>query len=80
MSAFHGVDDVYAMPAARFFALAWRLSAYRGVMRERVIAAQETGGASSRATSITASSRQVNPGTRATIQADPAFAGIFSFS
>lgn len=40
MSAVHRVDDIQAMPAARFFRFAHRLAAYRGVMRERAIALQ----------------------------------------
>lgn len=44
MSVFHRVDDIRAMPAARFFQLAYRLDAYRGVMRERAIAWQHEHG------------------------------------
>ncbi len=33
MSAFHRIDDIYSMEAARFFRLATRLPAYKGVMR-----------------------------------------------
>lgn len=40
MSAVHRVDDIWSMPSARFFRLAWRLPAYRGVMRERALTAQ----------------------------------------
>lgn len=35
MSAFHRVDDHLAMPGPRFFSLAHRLPAYRGVLRLR---------------------------------------------
>jgi hypothetical protein len=44
MSAVHRVDDIWAMPAARFFRLAWRLPHYRGVMRDRVLALQREQG------------------------------------
>ena len=40
MSAVHRVDDIYSMPAPKFFSLAWRLPHYQGVMRDRVIALQ----------------------------------------
>jgi hypothetical protein len=40
MSAVHRVDDIRAMPAPRFFAMAWRLPHYQSVMRDRVIALQ----------------------------------------
>ena len=33
MSAIHGIDDIYSMEAGRFFAFAYRLPAYQGVMR-----------------------------------------------
>jgi len=35
-SVFHRVDDVSAMPARRFFSLAVRLVAYKGVLRARI--------------------------------------------
>jgi hypothetical protein len=79
MSAIHRVDDIWSMPGARFFRLAWRLPAYEGVMRARVMQAHETPRGAPQPARRAAPSRQVNPGTRATIQADPAFRGIFSF-
>ncbi len=33
MSAFHRIDNIWAMDGPRFFYLAYRLTAYRGVMR-----------------------------------------------
>lgn len=33
LSAFHRIDNIWAMNGPRFFALAYRLPAYRGVMR-----------------------------------------------
>lgn len=33
MSAIHGIDNIWAMGGPRFFAWAYRLSAYQGVMR-----------------------------------------------
>jgi hypothetical protein len=40
MSAIHRVDDIWSMPAAKFFRFAWRLPCYRGAMRERALAEQ----------------------------------------
>jgi hypothetical protein len=41
MSAIHRIDDMYALPAAKFFALAQRLPAYQGVVAVR-LANQDT--------------------------------------
>jgi hypothetical protein len=86
MSVFHRVDDIWAMPPARFFMLAYRLPAYRGAMREvalaeqrdrepegRPVAARPTAAPAPRAPA--ASNRPV---TKAALH-DPAFKGIFSF-
>jgi hypothetical protein len=35
LSAFHRIDDMWAMEAGRFFRLAYRLPAYQGAMRAR---------------------------------------------
>ncbi len=43
LSAIHRIDDMYALSSRRFFRLAYRLPAYRGVMRMRVEAAQAEG-------------------------------------
>ena len=40
MSVFHRVDDIWSMPARKFFPLARRLHSYQGAMRERVLAEQ----------------------------------------
>lgn len=87
MSALHRVDDIWSMPAQRFFKLAWRLPAYRGVMRERVMADQrENEQANPTAPPVesyesapSASQRRVVPATRAVLESNPAFAGIFAF-
>lgn len=42
MSAVHRIDDMWAMPGWRFFQLAERLAAYRGVMRARLETEQAT--------------------------------------
>ena len=69
-----------------FFRLAFRLTAYQGVMRERAIgqARQEQEGPRAPAQSGYQPTpgrqpRQVVPGTKVALQAEPAFAGIFSF-
>ena len=41
MSVFHRVDDVYAMPAPRFFAFAYRIAAYDGMLARRIEAENE---------------------------------------
>jgi hypothetical protein len=88
-SVFHRVDDVGAMPSATFFALAPRLSAYQGAMRARVAAEmaeeedQEGPGVPvpQMPPPVAADGRPVNMvgGSRAELQMEPSFAGIFSF-
>ena len=82
MSVFHRIDDVTALDGPRFFRLAWRLSAYTGVMQARVVAESEAD--HDRPTAPSAdpyrgSPREVNPGTKASLMAEGAFQGIFSF-
>lgn len=86
MSVFHRVDDIWAMPPARFFRLAYRLPAYRGVMREVALAAQRDQEPEDRpvaARTAPAPARRQpaardRPVTKAALH-DPAFKGIFSF-
>lgn len=42
MSVFHRVDDMYLLPARRFFRLAGLLPAYDGAVRRALLADQET--------------------------------------
>jgi len=88
MSAVHRVDDVRSMPAPRFFALAWRLPHYQGVMRDRVIALQREqeddpqpgpaqGGG--RRTQARQSAADARPVTEAALS-DPLMSKIFDFS
>lgn len=83
LSAFHRIDDLWSMPAPRFFKLAWRLPAYAGVMQSRALAEQQRDQPSSPAASARAPSdrrgQEINPGTRASLMAEPAFAGLISF-
>jgi len=81
MSVFHRVDDITVMPGRAFFRLAYRLPAYEGVMRARVLAEQEDQQPRSdhQPAAPRPQAREINPGTQATLQGDPAFAGIFSF-
>lgn len=86
MSAFHRVDDIWSMPPARFFSLAWRLPCYRGVMRERVLAEQRDGEAARPAAQSQGqaprgvSPRAPEPVTEAAVAADPDVLGrLFSF-
>lgn len=39
-SRFHRIDDIYQMDGPRFMRLAWRVSAYQGVMALRLNAQQ----------------------------------------
>lgn len=84
MSVFHRIDDVLAMDGPAFFKLAWRLPAYTGVMQARAIEESESSApaqpAAQRPFTYGATARQdINPGTKTTLMAEPAFAGVFSF-
>lgn len=80
---FHRVDDMYAMPAATFFALAPRLAAYQGAMRARLQAeAAESEDAPPPSPAMPAqvgTGPQMVGASRAELQSEPSFAGIFSF-
>ena len=78
MSVFHRVDDITTLDGPTFLRRAWRLPAYQGVMRARLLAEQEDQDEPG-ARSAPSGDRQTNPGTRATLMADPALKGIFSF-
>ncbi|WP_042400215.1 hypothetical protein [Streptacidiphilus carbonis] len=83
MSVFHRVDDITALDGPTLMRLAWRLPAYEGAMRSRVMAEQEENPSPSpqgRVSAPRGESREWNPGTQATLQADPALKGIFSFN
>jgi hypothetical protein len=41
LSAFHRIDDLYALDGPRFFRLAVRLTSYAGVMQARAVALEE---------------------------------------
>jgi hypothetical protein len=77
LSVFHRIDDPSTLDGPRFFRLAWRLAAYQGVMQARVTAEQQASEPQQRPFEYGAP--DINPGTQATLQADAAFAGVFSF-
>lgn len=88
MSAVHRVDDIYSMPAPRFFRLAWRLPHYRGVMRDRVMELQREQEDEPRAAPAPSSERRgparkqaasPQPVTEAALS-DPVMSKIFEFS
>lgn len=79
MSVFHRIDDITALDGPTFFRLAWRLPAYEGAMRLRVQEAHDAEPSSARAPSDSPGGTAWNPGTKATLMADPALAGVFSF-
>jgi hypothetical protein len=78
LSVFHRIDDPYLLDGPRYFRLAWRLAAYQGVMQARVAAEQRASEPQQRPFEYGAPA-DINPGTKTTLQADPAFAGVFSF-
>ena len=78
-SAIHGIRDMLALPGPVFFSLAYRLSAYQGVMALRAAEqeqedAPDAPGAPQRRMPPP---EQVTP--KAVLQYDSAFKGIFSF-
>lgn len=84
MSALHRIDDITSLDGPRFFRLAWRLPAYEGAMRARLQAERDEQPRQSAAGAPlgpppSAGSAEWNPGTKATLQADPSLKGIFSF-
>jgi hypothetical protein len=89
MSALHRVDDIRPMKPTRFFALAWRLPYYAGVMQARAMAARQDDAPPGRQPARAVAPRTPQPGrrevpaTRTALQSDPAFkaggVSIFSF-
>lgn len=79
LSVFHRIDDPHLLDGPRYFRLVWRLAAYQGVMQARVNAQQQAPEPRQRPFEYGAPAGDINPGTQTTLQADPAFAGIFSF-
>lgn len=82
-SVFHRVDDIWALPGPVFFKRAWRLPAYRGVMRERYLAERDEE-QPARPTRAAAPAgrpppRHVVPATKTALSSEPGFSGIFSF-
>jgi hypothetical protein len=85
-SVLHGVRDITTLSGRAFLRLSFRLTAYQGVMRERftaMVQEQENGPSQAPAVSYPAAQQRpgasVVPATKAALQAEPAFAGIFSF-
>jgi hypothetical protein len=80
MSVFHRVDDITALSGRTLFRLATRLPAYEGAMRVRAQEAKDSDpGLASPGPRGDADGAEWNPGTRATLMADPALKGLFSF-
>ena len=82
MSVFHRVDDIGALDGPKFFRLAWRLPAYQGVIRARLLAEREDRRetpSSDRPAASPTGARDWNPGTKTTLMADPALKSLFSF-
>lgn len=82
MSVFHRVDDISDLPGPLFFKRAHRLTAYQGVMQARAnetAAEAERPAAGQQSYSSGTSRQDINPGAKATLMAEPAFQGVFSF-
>jgi len=81
-SAIHGVRDIASMPGRVFFRLAFRLTAYQGVMRERITSAlQEQEGTPQPQYGAPRHREGVTeiPATKAALSSHPDMADIFSF-
>ena len=78
-SAVHGIRDMLALPGPVFFAFAYRMSAYQGVMAARAAEQEDDGprAAQEPPPRRTAPDEQVTP--KVVLQTDAAFKGIFSF-
>lgn len=78
-SAIHGIRDMLSLPGPVFFSLAYRLSAYQGVMALRAAEQEpETApGPQEPPPRRAAPVEQVTP--KAVLQHDAAFKGVFSF-
>ena len=81
-SVLHRVDDVGLVPAVTFFMLAARLPAYQGVMRAVVAAEASEDEEGPQAPPPVPQQPGVSMvgGSRAELQSEPSFAGIFSFN
>lgn len=80
MSVFHRVDDIGEIPGPLFFKRAHRLAAYQGVMQARVNEnAQGDQRPAQQPLTYSATGQDINPGVKATLMAEPAFQGVFSF-
>lgn len=89
-SVFHGIRDITTLDGPAFFRLAFRLTAYQGVMAARRATAMHAEQAQDPGRAMAGAQggpmyggeqqRRVTPSTKAALQASPAFKGIFSFA
>ena len=81
-SVLHGITDMTRLSGAAFCKLAFRMTAYQSVMRERVVALttgdQPAPGGRPAAAPVAEPRREV-PATKAALQADPVMGSLFSF-
>lgn len=84
----HGIRDITTLDGPAFFKLAYRMTAYRGVMRERALLEDQDGTPAARPQAAPEApvpaaprrgERQVVPATKTALQSEAAFNGIFSF-
>jgi hypothetical protein len=94
-SAVHRVPDMTVLDGPAFFKLAYRMTAYRGVMRERAVAEQEDGVSAPQVAQPAVAAPAVPvaaaadvpvtrgatmvPATKVALQNEPGFPGVFSF-
>lgn len=78
-SAIHHVPDMLALPGPKFFRMAHRMVAYRGVMRARVEAQQDNEGGTS-APNRSRSDVEYVPATRDAIESHPLMSGFIDIA
>lgn len=80
-SAIHRIRDIGTLTGPAFFALAFRLAAYEGVIRARMreATAQEQEGSGQASPHAPQQRREKVPATKVALQNTEAFNGIFSF-
>jgi hypothetical protein len=70
-SRFHRVDDVWAMPAPRFFAFAYRIASYGGMLARRIEAANAADQPAADTAAAAAAAVAVRGGEPAVARRDP---------
>jgi hypothetical protein len=79
LSAIHGIRDMTRLTGPAFFALAYRIGAYQGVILTRAMAHQQQTGAPPAAPGAASGPRRTVAATRTALQNDETMRGLFSF-